>query len=65
MRPISTGRREFLQVAGVSAMATASTGIGMRWAEAQQVRYSTGTEPEVATLIRSARRQAPAMWVAQ
>jgi hypothetical protein len=27
MQPISTGRREFLQVAGVLAVATASTGI--------------------------------------
>jgi D-galactarolactone isomerase len=43
MRPISTGRREFLRVAGVLAMATAGT--GMRRAEAHQVPYSTGTEP--------------------
>jgi D-galactarolactone isomerase len=45
MQPISTGRREFLQVAGVLGMAMAGTGIGVRRADAQPVPYSTGTEP--------------------
>jgi predicted TIM-barrel fold metal-dependent hydrolase len=45
MQPISTDRREFLKAAGVLAIATASTGVGVRRADAQQVPYSTGTEP--------------------
>lgn len=42
MQPISTSRRGFLKTAGVFAMAA---GIGVRRADAQQVPYSTGTEP--------------------
>jgi len=45
MQRISSGRREFLKAAGLLAMATAGTGIGVRRAEAQQVPYSAGTEP--------------------
>jgi D-galactarolactone isomerase len=45
MQPISTSRRKFVEVAGVLVMATASTGIGVRRADAQQVPYSTGTKP--------------------
>jgi hypothetical protein len=44
MQPISTSRREFVEVAGVLAVATASTGIGVLRVDAQQVPYSTGTE---------------------
>jgi len=45
MQRIPSGRREFLKAAGLLAMATAGTGIGVRRAEAQQVPYSAGTEP--------------------
>ena len=45
MQPISTGRRDFLKAAGLLVVATAGTGIGVRSADAQQVPYSTGTEP--------------------
>jgi D-galactarolactone isomerase len=45
MQPISIDRREFLKVAGVLAMATAGTGIGVCRVDAEQVPYSTGTEP--------------------
>jgi D-galactarolactone isomerase len=45
MQPICTSRREFLEAAGVLAIAAASTGIGAQRADAQQVPYSTGTEP--------------------
>jgi D-galactarolactone isomerase len=45
MQPISIDRREFLKVAGVLATATTSIGIGVHRADAQQVPYSTGTEP--------------------
>jgi hypothetical protein len=44
MPPISTSRRKLVEVAGVLAMATASIGIGVRRADAQQVPYSSGTE---------------------
>ena len=45
MQPISTDRRQFIKAAGVLAMATAASGIAVRMADAQQVPYSTGTEP--------------------
>jgi D-galactarolactone isomerase len=45
MQPISASRREFLKAAGVLGMVTAGTGIGVRRADAQQVPFSTGTEP--------------------
>ncbi len=45
MQRISSSRREFLKTAGLLAMATAGTGIGVRRADAQQVPYSSGTEP--------------------
>jgi D-galactarolactone isomerase len=45
MQPISTSRRKFVELAGVLAMATASTGVGVRRAGAQQVPYSTGMKP--------------------
>jgi len=44
MQPNYTSRRELLKAAGMLAMATAGTGIGLRSAGAQQVPYSTGTE---------------------
>jgi len=45
MQPISTDRRQFIKAAGALAMATAANGISVRMADAQQVPYSTGTEP--------------------
>src|SRR5262249_647266 len=36
---------EFIKAAGLLALATASTGVGAAAASAQQVPYSTGTEP--------------------
>jgi len=46
MQPISTDRREFIKAAGMLALATAaSTSVGAGTARAQQVPYSTGTEP--------------------
>jgi D-galactarolactone isomerase len=45
MQPISASRREFLMAVGGLGMATAGIGIGVRRADAQQVPYSTGTEP--------------------
>jgi D-galactarolactone isomerase len=45
MQPISAGRREFLKAAGVLGMVMAGAGIGVRRVDAQQVPYSTGTEP--------------------
>ena len=45
MQPISTDRRRFIRAAGVMAVATATSSVGVRAAGAQQVPYSTGTEP--------------------
>jgi len=44
MQPISTDRREFIKAAGMLVLA-ASTSVGAGTARAQQVPYSTGTEP--------------------
>jgi len=41
---MSTDRRDFMKAAGVLAMATAASSLGMRGANAQQVPYSSGTE---------------------
>jgi predicted TIM-barrel fold metal-dependent hydrolase len=44
MQRMSTDRRDFMKAAGVLAMTTAASGLGMRRASAQQVPYSSGTE---------------------
>ena len=44
MERVSTDRRNFMKAAGVLAMATAASSLGMRSAGAQQVPYSAGTE---------------------
>jgi predicted TIM-barrel fold metal-dependent hydrolase len=45
MQPISTDRRDFIKSAAVIAVATAASSMGVRGADAQEVPYSTGTEP--------------------
>src|SRR5258705_13342383 len=44
MDSMSTDRRDFMKAAGVLAMATAASSLGMRGASAQQAPYSAGTE---------------------
>jgi len=44
MERLSTDRRDFTKAAGVLAMATAASSLGMRGASAQQAPYSAGTE---------------------
>ncbi|HEU4357097.1 MAG TPA: twin-arginine translocation signal domain-containing protein [Xanthobacteraceae bacterium] len=44
MQRASTDRRDFMKAAGVLAVTTAASSLGMRGASAQQVPYSTGTE---------------------
>jgi D-galactarolactone isomerase len=44
MERLSTDRRDFMKAAGVLAMATAASSLGMRGASAQQAPYSAGTE---------------------
>src|SRR5258707_5229155 len=44
MERLSTDRRDFMKAAGVLAITTAASSLGMRGASAQQVPYSAGTE---------------------
>jgi predicted TIM-barrel fold metal-dependent hydrolase len=44
MERVSTDRRDFMKAAGVLAVTTAASSLGMRSASAQQVPYSAGTE---------------------
>jgi D-galactarolactone isomerase len=44
MERMSSDRRDFMKAAGVLAMTTAASSLGMRGASAQQVPYSAGTE---------------------
>src|SRR5712691_4810866 len=44
MERLSTDRRDFMKAAGVLAITTAASSLGMRDASAQQVPYSAGTE---------------------
>jgi len=44
MERVSTDRRDFMKAAGVLAVTTAASSLGMRRASAQQIPYSAGTE---------------------
>src|SRR5438105_2282091 len=44
MERMLSDRRDFMKAAGVLAMTTAASSLGMRGASAQQVPYSAGTE---------------------
>src|SRR6516164_3950469 len=44
MERVSTDRRDFMKAAGVLAVTTAASSLGMRRASAQQIPYSAGTK---------------------